>query len=316
MHEAIQDERPLVWVVVVGYNNSADSVECLHSLADSTYPRMRTVYVDNGSEEAEFERVAEQVQGVTILRHPDNVGVARGFNSGMAYALKQGADMVVVYNNDTRSDPEAIALMVERTQALPDVGIVIPKVYYYDHPASIWAAGSRYRRFPPAIVLSKTADDDDGRFDAMEDIEFAPYCVALFTRAVLTDVGLLDTVYRFFYEDYDLGLRARAAGYRMVFAPSAHIWHKISKTIKIDKVEFWRIYGRSHGIFCRKFHTHPYVQGFGNQAYLCARTLYEGKPKGLRAFRQGLREGRQAELGVEPTWDRAVEPDMLVVREA
>lgn len=315
MSELIQDEWPLVWVVVVGYNNSADSVECLHSLAESTYPHMRTVYVDNGSEEAEFGQVLAQVQGVAILRHPENVGVARGFNSGMAYALKQGADRVIVYNNDTRSDPEAITRMVERAQALPDVGIVIPKVYYYDHPASIWAAGSRYRRFPPAIVLNKTSDDDDGRFDAMEDIEFAPYCVALFTRTALLEIGLLDTVYRFFYEDYDLGLRARAAGYRMVFAPTAHIWHKISKTIKINKAEFWRIYGRSHRIFCRKFQKHPYVQGFGNQVYLLARTLYEGKPKGLLAFRQGLREGRQAELGVEPTWQDADEPDMLVVRE-
>jgi GT2 family glycosyltransferase len=240
--------------------------------------------------------------------------VARGFNSGISYALKRGAEFVVMANNDTKFDEEAVSEMVKCVQARPAAAVVIPKIFYYDEPRTIWAAGSRFRRFPPAIIQNRTTDDDDGRFDGMGELAFAPYCITLFTREVLQTLGLLDTNYHFFYEDYDFCQLARDRGYVVAFAPASHAWHKISKTIKSGgkgNAKFYRIYGRSHAIFSRKFTSHREMTGWVARCYLYARTLYEGGLTGLRAFHEGMRKGAREELVPIPPWDVADEAHMI-----
>ena len=306
---------PRVWIVVVGYNNALDSIECLQSIRKSTYERLSILYVDNGSESEEFDHVLAEIGGVAVVRHPKNVGVARGFNSGLAYALRRHADYVMMVNNDTLFDSDAVSQMVQAALADPTIGIVVPKAFYFDDPKAIWAAGARYRRMPPAIILKKTREEDDGRYDTEIDLEFTPFCVSLFSRELFHSVGLLDPEYHFFYEDYDLCLRAKAAGFRIRFEPRSHIWHKISKTIKAgEKVEFWRVYGRSHGIFCRKFSSHPYIANRLSKWYLYARTLYEGKFSALRAFRNACRGGLTSKLRAPPRSDDVHEPRMVEIR--
>lgn len=302
---------PHVWMVVVGYNNAADSIECLQSIQRSTYNRLSLIYVDNGSREEEFEQVVDAVDGVSVLRHPENIGVARGFNSGMAHAMSQGADYVGMVNNDTTFDPDAIGILVQAMLKHPETGVVVPKKLYYDHPNVIWSAGARYRKNPPAIILKKTKGEDDGRYDGEPLPDYTPYCVCLFSRKVLDDVGMLDPVYHFFYEDYDHCVRARAAGYDVRFEPTARIWHKISKTLKVgNKSEFYRVYGRSHAIFCTKFPNDPYVSNRHSLRYLLMRTLYEGGVSGLRGFRTGYRQGLQESVAPPPRWNEVNEPAM------
>ena len=221
----------------------------------------------------------------------------------------------MMVNNDTLFDPHAVSELVRAALADPQAGIIVPKVFYYDAPRSIWAAGARYRRFPAAIVLKKTRGEDDGRFDAETHLEFTPFCVGVFSRKMLDSAGLLDSGYHFYYEDYDLCIRAKSAGFTIRFEPKAHIWHKISKTIRGGKkTEFWRVYGRSHGIFCQKFPFHPYVANRFSRWYLQARTLYEGRLSGLEAFRKAFLEGLEAELTPPPRWREVDEPAMLEVR--
>lgn len=307
---------PTVWMVVVGFNNADDTIECIASLRQSTYPQLAILYVDNGSRDEEFQRVNEAFSSLRVLRHPDNLGVARAFNSGMAYALGKGAAFVGMANNDTAFEPDAVTRLMERMTACPEAGIVIPKIFYYDDPGCVWAAGSRFRRFPPAIVQNRGKASDQGEYDGLEELTFATFCVALFRRELLEEAGLLDINFRFFYEDYDFCLRAGAVGRRVLFAPAAHLRHKISKTIKVGKGKeeaFYRTYGRSHGIFCRRHRDHPAVAGWLPLAYVNGRTLYEGGGVGLRAFRAGFREGTRETLVDIPAWDAAPEPAMIEV---
>jgi hypothetical protein len=294
---------PRVWLVVLGFNNADDTLECIRSIKRSTYPRLTVLYVDNGSRDDEYRRVVDYFSDIPHLRHPENLGVADAFNSGLAHALREGADYAGIVNNDTVFDPEAVTHMVETAQADPCAGIVIPKAYYHGEPGIIWSAGARYRRFPPALILNKTPGEDDGRYDDMPVVEITPYCVCIFRREMLLKTGQLDTVYQFFYEDYDHCLQAKNAGFRVRLAPEASIWHKIGKTIRAKKSEFWRIYGRSHAVFCRKFPGHAYVANPLSLPYLVARTLFEGNVSGLKHFLGGWREGRGVVLGDPVPWD-------------
>ena len=55
-------------------------------------------------------------------------------------------------------------------------------------------------------------------------------------------VGLLDDGFFIYAEDADWSLRARAAGFRLLFVPTARLWHKVSAST--GAASPWKIYQR------------------------------------------------------------------------
>jgi GT2 family glycosyltransferase len=249
---------------------------------------------------------------------PANIGFARGFNAALAYAMRQGADFIFMLNNDTVVDAETVGNLAAAAQAEPRAGIVVPKIYYFDQPEVVWSAGSRFRRFPPAVVLRRTAGADDGRYDRELNLEFTTTCALLLRRSLIEDVGLLDPNFFILYDDYDLSLRAREQGYLIRFAPDAHLRHKVSKSTAVGAPNpfYWFHYGRSAMIFCRKHQRRRLMTGPWHRWYVILRFLAEGKHFGLRPFLKGLRAGRTATLLPVPRWDDATVDRGAIVRES
>jgi GT2 family glycosyltransferase len=298
--------EPLVWGVVVGYNHSETTGDCLRSLQQSDYPGLKILYVDNGSEPDQALKVRKEFSEIEALRIGVNEGPTKGFNVGLATALHQGADYVALFNNDTVLEPDAIRHMVERAVERPRAGVIIPKVNVYDHPKVVWSAGSRIRKFPPGMVMIKTRGDEPEGHRFRNEIDVATYCVAMFPAPMLKEVGLLDSTYSYFYEDYDHSLRTREAGYEVVLAERATVYHKVSITggAGTNNPKFWRCYGSSVSVFHRKHgHRYAWYTGAVHQVYLVLRTLAEGHTYGIGPFLQGLKEGRSKPLIPVPDWD-------------
>ncbi len=293
---------PCVWAVVLGYNHVEDTLECLRSVMASRLENLRVLYVDNGSEAGVCETVMEAISGCGVLRLDPNAGVAGGLNAGIQYACSQGADHVVIFNNDTTIAPEGLARLSAAATAAPEAGMVVPKIYYYDHPDIIWSAGSYLRRFPSVMVMYKTREKDDGRHDARRKLDAATFCVILLTRPMLEASGLLDPDYHFMYEDYDLCLRSREAGFDIVFEPGAHVRHKISKTTGAGtrKQAFWHTYGRSESVFRRKFRRYRRLNGWVHTLYIVLRFVAEGHFYGVVPYIKGWREGAREPLHNPP----------------
>ncbi len=296
------DQAPSVWAVVLGYNNVDDTLECLRSLEAATYRNLTLLYVDNGSEPDVPEQVQQAVSRCGVLRLDPNAGVAGGLNAGIAHALQQGADYITILNNDTTVDPAFIDHLVAAACAHQDSGMLVPKIYYYDHPDSIWSAGSRFRRFPPVITMRKTRGPDNGCYDAPCEVDHATFCIIMFSRAMLESAGLLDPDYHFLYEDYDLCIRAREAGFRIRYVPQARVWHKISKTTGAGtpNPKFWHTYGRSEAIFRRKFRRYRWLTGWTHALYIVLRFVYEGNWYGIKPYVQGWRQGARDPLSPPP----------------
>ncbi len=302
MSDATQEQRGDTVAIVLGYNHPGDTIECLRSLAASRPTAPRLLYVDNGSEISACRQVLDAVPGARAIRLDPNVGVGRGFNAGLADALATSARRVILVNNDVVVDPAMVAHLAAAADTDPRAGILVPKIFYHAAPDRVWSAGSRYRRFPPAIVLRRTRGPDRGELDAPTDLEFVTFCVAMLHGDMLRGVGLLDGDYFIFQEDYDLCLRARAAGWRVRHVPAARAWHKVSLSTRAGSrnPEFWRLYGRSEAIFARKHPGHVWLTGWVHRAYVVLRILAEGKGYGLRPFLRGWREGARVPLAPPP----------------
>ena len=152
------------------------------------------VFVVNNSPDAASRGILGELDGdrVTVLEQAENVGVAAGFNAGMRAALEAGFDFVWIFDQDsTVADGMLDALL--RAQARTDlkVGIVGPALR--------------------AAETGNVYDADRGQGSAPIDALISSG--ALFSRALLEDIGLHDESLFIDYVDHDISLRAARAGY-------------------------------------------------------------------------------------------------------
>ena len=300
-----------IWAVVLGWNHAEDTIECMQSLAASRDVNLNLVYIDNGSEQSEVQKVLDALPQAHVVKHVDeagashNVGVSRGFNGGLKYALEQGADYIFMANNDTAVDPECVKRCLDTARTHPEAGILVPKIFYWDDTRTVWSAGAKYRRFPPVIVMRKTSGPDDGRFDQEQELEFTTLCTVLVKADALKEAGLMSSNFLFYCEDYDLAVRVREAGYTVRYVPTAESKHKVARVTREgpSKPAFWVTYGRSEAIFQRLHKKYWWMTGPFHNGYVILRSLVEGKWMGMTHWLKGRKEGLAVELKATPRYD-------------
>jgi GT2 family glycosyltransferase len=219
---------PLTYIIVVNWNGRHDTLECLASLSDVTDPSMSVLVVDNGSEDGSQEAIRHTYPEVTLLETGSNLRYAGGNNAGIRFALEKGAEQIMLLNNDTAVDPAFLGAMTDTLQSSPDTGIVAPKILYSADPGRLWYAGGEISFWTGTMRHRGIREPDDGRFDIPHDTGYASGCCLLAKRSVVERIGLLDETYFMYSEDADWCMRARRAGFRVMYEPRARVWHKVS----------------------------------------------------------------------------------------
>ncbi len=219
---------PLVAIVLLNWNGKSVTLECLASLRTIRYERRRIILVDNGSTDGSVGVIRKDYPEVELLEMGTNLGFARGANVGMRHALDHGADMLLLLNNDTVVDPDFLRHMVDAMNADPSIGLVAPKIYYFEEPDRIWFAGGDLSLWAGTLRHIGIREYDHGQFDTPREIPHACGCCLLARRSLAEQVGLLDESYYLYTEDADWVMRARRGGYRVSYEPRAKIWHKVS----------------------------------------------------------------------------------------
>ena len=225
--------NPLVAIVVLSWNQLQLTLACLESLQGLEYPDYRVLLVDNASTDGTPQAVRERYPQVAIIENRENLGYAEGNNVGIRRALEDGADYVLVLNNDTLVAPDLLSELVRVAAADSGVGLVGPTIYYADPPDMVFALGSRIRWAAGTIRhrgMFQPASQVPG-LTAPEPVDFLPGTAVLMSRQCLERVGLFDPAYFLNFEDVELCVRAGRHGFRVLFAPQAVIWHRVSATL-------------------------------------------------------------------------------------
>lgn len=215
-----------VAVVVLNYNGNEDTLECLRSLEKITYAPAQAYVVDNGSNpplRPAFEAAGFRMR---LLENAENLGFTGGNNGATRVALSEGADAVLLLNNDTIVDPGFLEPMVRALESDPGLGIVTPKIYFYGRDRVFWAHGARVDRWTARSPHIGVYESDSGQYDHIREVERVTGCAMLARRALLEQVGLLDERFFIYSEEMDWCLRSRRAGWRMAVVKESIIWHK------------------------------------------------------------------------------------------
>jgi hypothetical protein len=219
-----------VAIIVLTWNQRDLTLDCLASLAEMEYPeeRLQVIVVDNGSRDGTAAAVRERYPHVTVLENGDNLGFAEGNNVGIRHALQGPAQHIMLLNNDTVVDRQMLAELITIMDQHPEVGIVGPKMLYFEPSNVIWCAGNRidWRSGKSTRLQAEEPDTRDN--ELAREVDFITACAILLRREVIEKIGLLDPRFFIYYEETDWCMRARRAGWCIFYVPAARLWHKVS----------------------------------------------------------------------------------------
>ncbi len=245
----MQNGYPKVVIVILNWNGLVDTLECLRSIKKITYPNFKIVVVDNGSKDKEAEVIRKTFGHlVDVIREEENIGFAAGCNVGICWGLRLGARYILLLNNDTIVDPNFLTELINISESDPRIGIVGPKVRFYERPELIYSAGGKVNLWTGSTPNIGFNEHDDGRFDNIDNVDYIIGCAFLIKREAIETVGLLHEKYFAYYEEAEWCLKTRKAGFKVVYVPKSKIWHK-NPDKKKDSANILRVYYLSRNRF-------------------------------------------------------------------
>ena len=220
------NKAPKVYVVTLNYNGLDWLKDCLDSISNLNYTNFNVLLVDNGSADNSIKFVKENYDDIEILENKSNLGYSEGFNRGINYAIKNDAEYILIMNNDTVIDKDALTQLVKTATTDSKIGFVSGKVYYHSKPNTFQTVG---RLSDPHTIVGPhvgSYEEDIGQYDKIKDYDFIDDVFMLVSTDTIKETGAYDKDFFLQYEETDWCIRVRKAGYRIVYVPEAKIWHK------------------------------------------------------------------------------------------
>jgi GT2 family glycosyltransferase len=229
-----------------------DNIEmCLRSIERTKYPNLEIVVIVNGSPDVIAHIVSNLERAVAsfptsmkkrtkIIVHQEALGYAVACNRG----FKDSTGKYVIFvNDDAVVEPNCVGRLVRVGEKDSNIACVQPKILSFHNPDSFeyaGAAGGFIDFYGVPFCAGRIFDvieKDRGQYNNINEIFWASG-VALFCRSsIIVEVGLFDEEFFSYMEEIDFAFRVLRAGYRIVFASAAKVFHLGSVTAKKMKVD-------------------------------------------------------------------------------
>lgn len=245
-----------VAVVLLTYNGKQYLPELFESLGKTRYAKpWQLIVVDNAStdgttgwlqnKESRIKNKKEKIlYSLFVILNSQNFGFAAGNNIGMRKALADGAEHIVLLNQDTVVDPAWLTHLVEAAEKDETIGAVQARLMLWDKKDIVNSLGneihflgfgysggynSQLSVVPPTPKLWRAGSCQ------LSEIAYASGAAVLYRVKAIEDVGLLDESFFMYHEDLDIGWRLWRAGWKSVLTPKAVVYHKYEFSRSIQK---------------------------------------------------------------------------------
>lgn len=292
--------------IVVNYNGEKYLKECLNSIINQTYRKLRVLVIDNGSTDGSrdiLRNFEDYYSRFEVIRNEENLGFAKAANQGIGMA---NTKFVALVNNDAFLERNWAEEMLKAADDLR-AGIFASKILFED--GRINSAGHAiYRGL--AVMERGFLEKDEGQFDEPCYVAGACAAAAMYRRSLFEDVGLFDEDYFMYNEDVDLSLRALIRGWKILYVPTAIAYHLHSASTGF--LSDFSVYYNSRNwvwsvvknvprdLLLREF---PYfiLRNFSSMLFFCLRgnfAILKSKIDAIRELRKFLEKRREVQQKV------------------
>lgn len=232
-----------ICTIILEFQNPKMTLATIASLKKAVVPEGFTnliVVVDNSPVPDELlAKKLKNDKSIKLITTLQNTGFAKGNNLGIKYGLKKGCQYFLLLNNDVLVQKQFLSQLIKTASA--EAAIVVPKIYFakgYEFHKSryqanelgkvIWFGGAVFDWNNVYVKHLGMDEVDTGQYNQSQSIDFANFCCVLIPKQVFKKTGLLDEKYFLYWEDGDFSIRAKLAGFKIIYQPKAVIWHKNS----------------------------------------------------------------------------------------
>jgi GT2 family glycosyltransferase len=290
------ENKPLVSIIALNYNQTPVTMDFLASMQMLTYPNYEIIIVDNASTVDPTPLIKEKYPHVRVVRPTTNLGFTGGHNLGMREAK---GEYFFNVNNDTEITADCADLierLVEPFLEDPKVGAVSPKVRYFFHPEVLEYAGHH----PINNITGRgkaigTHEVDKGQHDQSGPTWFAHGAAMMVSRKLVEEVGMFHEPFFIYYEEMDWSSRIIKAGYKIYYQHKTMLFHKSSMTMGKDSSFKAYYFTRNRILYMRRHANMLQFMGFmlffvGLVAPKTLATyLLKGQKEHLRSFVRAIK---------------------------
>jgi len=230
----VSDRVPAVSIVVPTAGGEAMLAACLAALRKQRFADFEAIVVDDASTDATRGLVREQFPEVRLVELHTRVGFGVAINAGAAFAR---GEFLAVLNNDAVPERGWLGELVACARRHPKAGSIASKSLCRSDPSVLDGAGDCLT-FSLKAYRRGLGERDEGQYEVEEEVFSASGTACLWRASAFRTLGGFDETLYAYYEDVDLGFRARLTGYECWYAPCAVVLHEAAGTTGTAWAEF------------------------------------------------------------------------------
>jgi len=244
----------LVSVVIPTWNLKKDLGECIDSIKSSTYNCYEIIVVDNNSTDGTIELLNESYKDVILIRNSENLGFAAAVNKGIEKAIDLDSKFVFVLNNDAIIYPSTLTRLVEISRSISRLGIIVPKVMFYDHQDIIYSIGDKVFPLFPIPIRIGFKKKDRQKYNKIFHLDYVTGCAMLIPIETIKKVGFFNENFFMYYEDAEFCFRTKKENLKIICDGNNRVLHKVALSSKNIKAKIIRMRAKNRIIFFSRYH--------------------------------------------------------------
>ncbi|MFM5165364.1 glycosyltransferase family 2 protein [Aeromonas rivipollensis] len=238
-------------IVILNYNSSKYTMDCIDSILSSSYQNYEIIVVDNNSNADERGVIIDYLKinnndKIHFIENDNNFGFALGNIFGISAAK---GEYIFVLNNDTLVDEGALDILHSFMEDNPDVSLCIPSQYNKDgiyHPsfaylpsvANQWFGNGLCRMLKPSEYMDRKME-----YKTPFSVQMGSGASMFFRASDYFKIGGLDPNFFLYCEEEDICIRMKKEKMNIFFVPDAKIIHygggSTNRNLDIE-IEFYR----------------------------------------------------------------------------
>ncbi len=249
-------------IIIVSWNVRELLADCLRSVEQNRGQLdLEVIVVDSASSDGSPDMIQERFPWVRLVASADNIGFPRGNNLGIGIASGR---YLLLLNPDTVILGDALSQMASYLDEHAHVGVVGGQLLNAD--GSVQPSRRRFPTLATGLFESTWLQPyaprgllqhyymEDIADDVIGEVDWLAGACLMVRRETVVAAGLMDEAYFMYSEELDWCRRIKAAGWRIVYLPTAQIVHHVGKSSEQAVTQRHIDYQRAKLRYYYKFH--------------------------------------------------------------
>lgn len=219
--------NPKIAVLVLGYNDKNYLEDVIKSSLNQNYDNFELIYIDNLSTDGSLNYIKKNYPNIRIIRNNKNLGYAGAYKYAIEKIFEENFEGAVLLNPDVVLNKNWLLNLVKSSYADEKIAIAQSKIFLWDgknnNLANTFGNKINYLGFGFCGNYKK---GDNQEFSKDIEIAYASGCSMLIKKDCYLKIGGLDEKFFLYYEDQDIGWRARIKGYKVILSSKSIVYHK------------------------------------------------------------------------------------------